>query len=309
MHTGVNVSMSNITIKQLEVLTAIVEWGNFTEAAKHLFLSQSTVSSHLNSLESALRVTLFHRESKKHVTPTEDGRRLYYYAKDVLRKCSSIEELFPGGEGRELLIGASSAPAKGLLPKYLTRFAELYPDNRCDIRCGDSGHVQQMVAEGDVQIGLVGCNDGWQALFYEPIAEDHLILITAALPRFQEMKESNLLGRQLLACEPLICREGGSGTQKTVNEYLSEYGALQEPPRPRYYVSDPTLLQEMVAAGLGVAIVSALSVQDQIKSGRLLCFELEPYPTIRTIYLITRKHTPLGQAAEDFLSMLRQDSK
>ena len=65
--------MSNISLKQLEVLIAVVECGNFTEAAEHMYLAQSTVSSNISALEEALHVMLFRRESKKGVTPTADG--------------------------------------------------------------------------------------------------------------------------------------------------------------------------------------------------------------------------------------------
>ena len=66
--------MNNINLKQLEAFITIVETGSFTGAARKLFLAQSTVSSHIRTLEESLQVCLFNRESKKKLVITEEGR-------------------------------------------------------------------------------------------------------------------------------------------------------------------------------------------------------------------------------------------
>ena len=68
--------MSSLNLKQLEVFAAVVEYGSFTEAAEHLYIAQSTVSTHINALEETLEVVLFERTSKKHITLTADGKRV-----------------------------------------------------------------------------------------------------------------------------------------------------------------------------------------------------------------------------------------
>ena len=46
--------MLDISLKQLEVFEAVAQHKSFTVAAEKLYLSQSTVSSHVNLLEQAL---------------------------------------------------------------------------------------------------------------------------------------------------------------------------------------------------------------------------------------------------------------
>ena len=70
--------MLDISLKQLEVFEAVAQHKSFTVAAEKLYLSQSTISSHVNLLEQALGVQLFLRASRKKVELTEDGQRLSF---------------------------------------------------------------------------------------------------------------------------------------------------------------------------------------------------------------------------------------
>ena len=69
--------------KQLEVFTAVVDYGSFSEAARHLYLTQPTVSAHILSLETELNSRLIIRTTKK-MTVTSRGYQLYDYAQRML---------------------------------------------------------------------------------------------------------------------------------------------------------------------------------------------------------------------------------
>lgn len=298
----------NISLKQLEIFVTIVECGNFTEAGRRLYLAQSTVSSHIGALEDALRVSLFRRESKRSIELTADGKRVYEYAKDVVTKCAALESSTAGLVKRDLVIGASTAPSKSLLPKHVMQFTRDYPSCCCVVRGGDSEHIQQMVLDGDVQIGFVGSTDNRQSLIYERVAEDRLVLITPNTPRFQRLKEQGVLGRDLLE-EPMVFRDQGSGTQKMIDNYLSGRDIDAKALQVRHYASDPEMLQELVALGAGVSILSALSVEEQVRAGKLLTFELEEQPVYRHIYMVYRKKGALSELAKAFAEQVRKESK
>ena len=298
----------NISLKQLEVFVTIVECGNFTEASKRLYLAQSTVSSHITALEETLRVSLFRRESKRTIELTADGKRVYQYAKDVVSKCNILEEASALEERRELVIGASTAPSKSLLPQRMLDFQRAHPECCCVVRSGDSEQIQQMVLDGDVQIGFVGSTDNRQQLCYERIARDRLVLITANTPRFAKLQAQGVLGRELLS-EPLIFRDLGSGTQKMIDNYLSSREDGNFTPDVRFYTADPEMLQELVSMGAGVSILSALSVEERVKAGKLLCFELEENPFYRNIYMVYQRKGTLSELAKAFVAMMRSHAE
>ena len=297
--------MSNINLKQLEVFVTVAECGSFTEAGRRLYLSQSTVSSHISGLEEALCVTLIRREVRRHIALAADGKRVYQYAKDVLAKCDALEQAVSGPVTRELIIGASTAPSKSFLPRHVFRFSKTYPECCCIVKNGDSEKIQQMVLDGDVQIGFVGSTDNHQALHYEKVTEDRMVLITPNTPRFAALQASGTLGRALLN-EPMIFRDVGSGTQKMIDNYLSTREVDVRKMKVKYYVSDPELLKELVAIGAGVSILSALSVQDLVCKGKLLAFELESAPVRRNIYMVTRKNAALSELAKAFVEQVKK---
>ena len=79
--------------KQLEAFVAVVEWNSFSEAAKHIYLTQPTISSHIRSLETELNTTLLNRTTK-HMEVTEDGQYLYEEAQKLLKLRGRIYEKF-----------------------------------------------------------------------------------------------------------------------------------------------------------------------------------------------------------------------
>lgn len=82
-----------MNLKQLEAFVQVAEGGSFSKAAKELFLTQPTISSHISSLERELNARLFVRNTKE-VSLSEDGIKLYKYAKQMLDLQREIEVTF-----------------------------------------------------------------------------------------------------------------------------------------------------------------------------------------------------------------------
>lgn len=87
--------------KQLEAFVAVVEYNSFSEAARHLFLTQPTVSAHIRSLEQELNSKLIIRTTKK-LTITRRGHQLYDCAVNMLNMRNSLIEEFTGQDKRSL---------------------------------------------------------------------------------------------------------------------------------------------------------------------------------------------------------------
>ena len=123
--------MNDISLKQLEVFVAVVEYGGFTRAAEELFFNQSTISAHISLLEQALGKELFVRSNRRHVRLTADGEQVYPIAKRILSDCDTLRTLFAAERsGQTLLLGASTVPGQYLLPEYLSAFLKKEKDFR-----------------------------------------------------------------------------------------------------------------------------------------------------------------------------------
>ena len=299
--------MDRLNFRQLEIFVAVVDAGSFTAAAERLYLAQSTVSDNIRALEELLHIKLFHRESKRRLLLTSEGKRVYQYAQDILARCSALWLDVALDSALELTLGASTVPAQSLLPRYMALFAKERPEFRCTLRCGDSAEVQQLLLDGDIQLGFVGSSDDRQDLIYAPIAEDHLVMITPNTPHFAALKARGALGRELFT-EPVIFRERGSGTQKVIDNYLSEIRFDPHVIHTVAYVSDPVVMQRLVAEGMGVSVLSALAVREAVEAGRVLQFELDKAPVRRSIYMAWRRKSPMSAAARSFAELVRRQA-
>ena len=192
--------MNDISLKQLEVFVAVVEYGGFTRAAEELFFNQSTISAHISLLEQALGKELFVRSNRRHVRLTSDGEQVYPIAKRILGDCDTLRTLFATEKaGQTLSLGASTVPGQYLLPDYLSNFLKKEKDFRYSLRRGDSAQVHQMLKDGEISLGFVGAISEPNTVDYYPLAEDKLVLVTPNTPYYRQLQENGTYGRDLLS--------------------------------------------------------------------------------------------------------------
>ena len=297
----------SLNLRDLRTFVAVVELGGFARAAAVLSMAQSTASGHVQELERCLGARLLVRGSRPGVELTREGKRVYPCAREILRSCAELCRDAARARAQELAIAASSAPTYGLLPECLAQFARAMPGCRVTVRGGDTGQVTQMLLAGDIQVGIVGACDDRRHLSYEKVAQDHLVLVAPNTARFRRMRERGDVGRDLLR-GPLICRDGGSGTQRIIDNYLGELEAREGAcvPAATYCVSSAELQLDLVARGAGVSIASMFVAHRRIAAGELLAFELDDSPLRRPIYVAHARRGSLSEPAQAFLAVVRE---
>ena len=296
--------MLDITLKQLEVFVAAVEYSSFTRAAEELYLTQSTVSAHIRGLETALGAQLLLRGARRKPVLTEEGRRVYLAAKDILARCQTLEHPDePAGDG-ELTIGASTVPAQHLLPALMSGFLRKYGDSRYLLKRGDSVQIHTLLEQGEVRIGFVGAALDRKGCLYHPLIDDRLVLVAPADERHLTLKAQGASGLELLD-EPMIAREESSGTRQAFNAFLRRSRRAPEELRIVACMDSPESIKNSVARGMGVAVMSQLAVQEEAAAGRLLTFDLDAQGAFRKIYLVWRRDTVFSQAEQRFVSYVK----
>ena len=297
--------MERLNLRQLEIFSAVVDAGSFTAAAEKLYLAQSTVSDNVRALEELLHLKLFHRESKRRLTLTLEGKRVYRYAQDILGRCSALLLDVAVDSALELTLGASTVPAQSLLPGYMARFARENPACRCTLLCGDSAAVQQMLLNGDIHLGFVGSADDRQDLIYEPIAEDRLVLITPNTEKYQAFA-GNPFPIEQLKEETFISREKGSGTYQAGKELLNELGVDIAQLRTAVEIRSTESVKQMVSEGLGVGLIAQSAAQDYVQFGKLLAFPFPDSRFRRQLYIVKHKNSILSPIAQVFYDYARK---
>ena len=292
--------MLQFNLRQLEAFVAAADQGSFTRAAQALYLTQSTVSAHIQTLEKALGQPLFVRDAKKAVTLTEAGRAVYPQARDILRRCQALQSTFLVPDGLETLeLAASTVPCQCLLPRLMADFLTQQPGCRYQLRKGDSAQVHRWLTDGQARLGFVGARLDEARFHYQPLLRDKLVLVTANTARHQALRDQGHLGRDLLT-EPLILREEGSGTRRWFDAYLQRIGLDRKSLRIVAEIDQPETILSSVASGMGVSVCSALAARTMLEDGRLLAFDLDADGFYRELCLAVLRDAALSPQEQAF---------
>ncbi len=292
-------------LKHLLSFSSVVRLGSFSRAAEELFLAQPTISLHIRQLEEELRTRLLVRTTKS-IEVTEKGREVYEYAVSILQLKDRITEECSEEERRILRIGASTIPSAYILPEVLPGYVQRHSATYFTIDQGDSRSVTEKVAEGLIDIGLVGMKPGSAELAAEPFYEDSVVIITPVREPFLSMKEQRTGMLAELFREPVILREEGSGSRKAANAFLATAGYTEKDLNIAARANDPETIKNLVAGGLGISMISSKAAENYSRENRLLVFSFPEVSCRRQFYITTRKYAVLPERAKDFLRYLRQ---
>jgi LysR family transcriptional regulator, low CO2-responsive transcriptional regulator len=296
---------SPVNLKQLEVFLAVAESGSFSRGAEATFITQSTVSQHISSLEQEFGLRLFDRTGKGALL-TEGGKLLAEYAGRLLHDARAIESAmsrFRGIEDALLKVGASNIPGSYMVPAALPLLFASFPGMRLAIVQTDSGDILERLSREEVEIGVVGSTFAREGFRFTPLGHDEILLVVPSRHRWQ--------GRAAIQCEeladePVVMRESGSGTGNTVSSALLRAGFDPLRMRVRAILGGNEAVKHAVAGGVGVAFVSALSVRGELARGELVAVEVAGVRIVRSFFLAVRDGRELSPAATAFAGIMQE---
>ena len=295
-----------MNLKQLEAFAGVAETKSFSLTAKQLFLTQPTVSAHIASLEKELNTCLFVR-STKGVALSDDGKKLYAYAEQMLELEKKIRERF-GQNGRfaggVLRIAASTIPSQYLLPDIMVRFRKNYPGEKLKVFETDSAGVAEMIASHRADVGLAGAKIDKGNCTYVPIYQDELVAITPAFEKYRAKGADAAAG--WLKEEPVILREEGSGTRQEARKILQQMGIDMNELNVAAIMENQETIKRSVENGMGISILSDLAVRDAVDAGRLLAFPLGKTGGKRDISLVFDESYPSLPGADKFIRTVKE---
>lgn len=295
-----------MNLKQLESFSYIIETNSFSEAAKKLFLTQPTISSHISLLEKELSTQLLIRTTKD-VIPTDAGKKLYTYAKQMLQIQNTILEEFhvkSDDEKNVITLGASSIPEQYILPEILPKYLKKNK-NEFKIGRGDSFEIINQVVNKEIEIGLVGTQIETSNCIFEPFYKDKLVVITPVNQKYLQMKEEGFHIKDLLK-EPIIMREEGSGTRKEIKKFLNHMKINDGSLNIIATLNSTEAIKRSVANNMGISIISNLAVQDYIKDKRVLAFDLAEENIYRNLYIVRNKEMYMSKSSLKFIKFMRE---
>ncbi len=288
---------------QLHIFRKVVEYRSFSKAGNAVNLSQPTVSSHIKYLEDHFGCRLLDRLGKE-VLPTKAGELLYGYANRLLAFRDEIETAlseFQGVVKGRMTIGGSTIPGGYILPRLIGPFVKDHREVTVSIRIGDTQTIIDEVISGELEMGIVGAGVEDKRIQQDKLIEDEMKLVVPATHPWAKKKQVPL---SLLAKEPFIVREKGSGTLKSIRNSMAACGHRLEELRVVAEMGSTTAVCQGIKNGIGVSILSPIAVEEELRAGSLKAITVEGLNLQRHFYLTRHRQRTLSPLCRMFIHFI-----
>jgi len=186
-----NLDYPNITVTQLAYVLAVAEYQHFGEAANACGVTQPTLSIQIQKLEDMLGITVFDR-SKKPVMVTNMGKEIVAQAAVVVQEMRRINDIVARTQGEvqgDFHLGVIPTLAPYLLPRFVSSFADQYPNVRLFVREMQTDVIAAQLREGHLDAGLLATPLGHSGILERPLFYEPFVLYTSEThPLFKKAK-------------------------------------------------------------------------------------------------------------------------
>jgi DNA-binding transcriptional LysR family regulator len=263
-------------------------------------MAQPTVSQQIGALEDAVGAPLIERGPHRlRLTPAGEAllpyaTRLALLADEALQATRTAA----GVAAHTLRLGVGQTLATYLLPELLCRYRERAPHCHTRIVTGNSAALLEQVAEGSIEIALVGSPAAHPDVVVTPFIQDRLVVIVAPDDIWASREAVDL---DELRDRPLLTREPGSALHATVERLL---GSATLAGDTVIMLGETEAIKRSVEVGLGVALIQAIAVQREVALGRLRALALRGADDRRTYAWARRARQWLSPAAAALVALL-----
>lgn len=282
-----------LTLRQLEVFTAVARGGTTRAAAAEISRSQSAASNALGQLEAVLGVQLFDRVGKK-IMINENGRALLPRAAGVLEEAAETEALFTAAHAAPLRLAASYTIGEYLLPELIARWKAAHPRSHLRVHIANTHDVFGAVADFRADLGFIEGLHTHPELVVRRWRTDQMVIIAAP---GHPMAGRKVTARQLNEAS-WVLREPGSGTREASDRWLIPHLTQME---VELELGSNEAVKRAVAAGLGLGCLSRLAVAEAIAQGWLVELAAAFPSAERTLSIVRHRSKKLGASAQDFM--------
>ena len=252
-----------VELRHLLALQAVAREGTFGRAAEKLGYTQSAVSQQIQALERAVGERLIERPGgPRPVSLTEAGELLLRHADAIVARMQAAQAdlaAYAEGSAGTLRVGTYQSVSAKVLPAVVRRFKDAWP--KVDVHLMESAlddELERLLENGEVDLSFVvlptreGAPVDTELLIVDPyvlvVPSDSPLAGKPVPPRLEEIAEHPLISYRQ-------CR-----TTTVVENALRQEGD----PNVVFRSDDNGTVQGLVAAGVGVALVPRLTVQESL---------------------------------------------
>lgn len=289
-----------LTLRQIEIVRAVMVSGSIAGAARLLNVAQPGISRAMKHMETTLGISLFVRKGGRYV-PSPEAVNVFGQLQDVHKKIAdlqfSIDQL---GRGRDVELSFGSVPsiANVMVPRAIAAARRRYPDLRIDIDILKIEDAVDYLMLGKGEFTVMSSRLDHPSIAFEPLARGHLVCIVA--PDHPFAGRPSVTAAEIAEC-PLI----GIDPKDPYGSIMASIFARQKLDyditiRARF----GTTVIALIKQGLGVAIIDAFTVADMDRKD-IAIVPIADETGFQT-YIARRRDVALSSFAETLIDNLRR---
>lgn len=293
----------NYTLRQLHVFLKINETRSITKAAQELHLSQPAVSIMMKNFQDHFEIPLTEVIGRK-LYITDFGKEIAAAAENIIHQVNSITHKTSAYAGKlqGTLKLSSVSTGKYLMPYFLKDFLKKNEGVDLVLDVTSKGKVIKSLQKNQVDFSLVSILPDHVLIGTEEILKNQLFLVGNS--DFEMPTEP--LHPMILEDHQLILREAGSGTRALTEKYLYENDVVC---RKRMELTSNEAVKHAVIAGLGISIMPAVGLKNELANGSLKIIPLQKLPESASWNLIWMTNKSFSPIAEAFLQHIRTEKQ
>jgi len=289
-------------LRQLRTFVAVAELRHFARAASLCNLSQPAVSHQIALLEEEIGAKLLNRAARR-VSLTVAGEVFLEEARRILgavdRAHERMQEVARGAVGR-IRLGATATPGLYLLPPLLARYRTEHESYDLRLEIAPIHDLAERVARNDLDMAIVAGALPSAELQARSLSQDELVVIA---PPNSSLARTRALKPGQLESETWLIREEGSDTRRQAVTWWHRHRIA---PTRTMTFDNPDAVKRAVMAGLGVAMVSRLTVVEDLASRRIASVPVKATLPTREVLVIDHPQKHHGAACRAMLELLGQ---
>ncbi len=275
-----------LTLAQIETFYWIARLGSFHAAARQLCVTQPSVSGRIRELERDLDCTLFDRTGGR-ARLTKAGKSIQRQAEQMLSLAREIHDETSSSKLRGLLrLGVVETVAHIALPGLIRQLNESRPKLRIELAVDVGAMLLKQLDERQLDVAITTDAIASEGITVYPMGEVDLAWVG---PASHPLAGKTLTPADLID-EAIFTQPEISTIGRTIREW---FDAGQCKPKSLSGCNSLSVTSELVAAGLGFAVMTPAIVRDDI-SDRVLRFEANPPIPARTLSVAALTETWSG---------------
>lgn len=288
----------NYTLNQLQIFLKIVETKSITKASEELHLTQPAVSIQLKNFQDQFDIPLSEIVGRQ-IYITDFGYEIAKAAEEIIAQVQAINNKTLAYKGQltgRLRISVVST-GKYIMPYFLADFMKKHTGVTVHIDVTNKDKVIESLDKNEVDLALVSILPSTLQVEHLDLMQNKLYLVGNTERKFKK----TIFKKDIFNELPLIFREAGSGTRKTMEKFIEKnHIAVQK----KMELTSNEAVKQALLAGLGYSIMPLIGIRNELQQHQLQIIPVKGLPIKTTwsmIWMKGKKHTPVTAALLDYL--------